>query len=634
MFRNIRLSFKIFLGFAVILILAVALGSLALWNMKKVEGISVQLNQEFVPEVAVANNIERYSRDTMYAMQAYAQSPDTKSLEDGWKNLKEIRKYLENARQLAAKSPDLAKLREGVDSAEAKVREYEQLINDTVARNEAIGNLRKTMEESTNTFITNTSSFLVMANETTKNAIEFSSESAQVLERLSKITMINEIINHGAAIRLGNTRFQLLDDPKLLEEMQKDFEEIDKKIAALQAITHKGQDKRNLAAVAEATETYKKAILQFVAERQALVELRKKRETTGGQVVQMAKQSALSGMEHTNASATQAASALSLASMVVSAGLGIVFLLGILIACFLVRSLTQPIRLVVEGLSEGANQVASAAAQVAGASQELAEGASGQAAAIEETSSSLEEMASMTKQNADNANQANQLMAGTTETVSRASRSMELLSTSMGEISRASDETFKIIKTIDEIAFQTNLLALNAAVEAARAGEAGAGFAVVADEVRNLAMRAADAARETANLIEGTVQKIKGGSELVGKTEKEFREVAASVGKSSELVGEITAASDEQSRGIEQINKAVADMDKSVQQAAANAEESASASEEMNAQAYQMKDFVAELKSLVEGSRSNGATGNSEAAAKNITKRELTGVRHIESSDF
>jgi len=615
MLRNIRLSFKIFFGFAVILVLAVALGSLALWDMKKVEGISVKLNQEFVPEVAVANNVERCSQDTMYAIQAYAQSPDKKSLDDGWKSLKEIRKYLEDSRQLAAKSPDLVQLKERVDSAEAKVGEYEKLINETVARNEAIGNLRKTMEESGNTFMQHTSAFLIAMNETTKNAIEFSSEPEQVLERLSKITMINEIINDGAAIRIGNTKFQLLDDPALLEEMQRNFEDIQKKIDALQAVTRAGQDKRSLATVTEATATYKKAVLQFVAERQALTELRKKRETTGAQLVQIAKQSALSGMEHTNASANQSASALSMASMVMSAGLGIVFLLGILIACFLVRSLTKPIRLVAEGLSEGADQVASAAAQVAGASQELAEGASGQAASIEETSSSLEEMASMTRQNADSANQANQLMAGTTETVTRASQSMELLSTSMGEISKASDETFKIIKTIDEIAFQTNLLALNAAVEAARAGEAGAGFAVVADEVRNLAMRAADAARETANLIEGTVQKIKGGSELVGKTEKEFREVAASVAKSSELVGEISAASDEQSRGIEQINKAVADMDKSVQETVANAEESASASEEMNAQAYQMKDFVAELKSLVEGSSGKGAAGNSEVAA-------------------
>jgi methyl-accepting chemotaxis protein len=182
---------------------------------------------------------------------------------------------------------------------------------------------------------------------------------------------------------------------------------------------------------------------------------------------------------------------------------------------------------------------------------------------------------------------------------------MDKLTTSMGEISRASEETSKIIKIIDEIAFQTNLLALNAAVEAARAGEAGAGFAVVADEVRNLAMRAAEAAKNTSGLIEGTVKRIKEGSELVEKTDGGFRQVAEIVSKSGELIGEISAASSEQAQGIEQVNKAVSDMGKVVQQNASNAEESASASEEMSAQAQRLKEFVAELVALVGGA--NGA---------------------------
>ena len=281
--------------------------------------------------------------------------------------------------------------------------------------------------------------------------------------------------------------------------------------------------------------------------------------------------------------------------------------LAVIMGIFLSRSITRPIHRVVTGLAEGAEQVASASGQVASSSQSLAEGTSEQAASIEETSSSLEEMSSMTKQNADNSARADLLMKETQEVVSTANDSMSRLTKSMDEISKASEETSKIIKTIDEIAFQTNLLALNAAVEAARAGEAGAGFAVVADEVRNLAMRASEAAKNTATLIEGTVKKVKDGTHLVAGTNEAFSGVTRNTVDVGNLVAEITAASIEQSQGIDQINKAIAEMDKVVQQNAAHAEESASASEEMNAQAEQIKAHVDELMKVI-GENSNRRT--------------------------
>jgi ABC-type transporter Mla subunit MlaD len=252
----------------------------------------------------------------------------------------------------------------------------------------------------------------------------------------------------------------------------------------------------------------------------------------------------------------------------------------------------------IKGASE---RVSSASGQVAESSQQLTEGASEQAASIEETSAFLEEMASMTRQNADHAGEADILMKEANEIISKANETMDRMTLSMGVIQKSGEETQKIVKTIDEIAFQTNLLALNAAVEAARAGEAGAGFAVVAEEVRNLAIRAAEAAGTTSNLIEESVKQIKEGAGLVEVTNRAFDDVAVSAEKVAQLIDHISAACREQAQGIEQVKTAASEMDKVVQQNAATAEESASSSQEMSSQAEQMEALMEELSGLVSG---------------------------------
>ncbi|MBW8042077.1 MAG: hypothetical protein FVQ85_19040 [Planctomycetes bacterium] len=275
---------------------------------------------------------------------------------------------------------------------------------------------------------------------------------------------------------------------------------------------------------------------------------------------------------------------------------------GVLIAWQNIRSITKPINRIIAGLTEGSEQVSSASGQVSSASQSLAEGSTEQAAGLEETSSSLEEMSSMTKQNADNAQQANTLASEARKAADNGAEAMGKMSTAIQDIQKSSDETAKIIKVIDEIAFQTNLLALNAAVEAARAGEAGKGFAVVAEEVRNLAMRSAEAAKNTSAMIEESVKNSKSGVDIAAEVAKVLDEIVQGIGKTTDLVGEIAAASAEQAQGIDQVNTAVAQMDKITQQNAANAEESASASEELSAQAEQMNEIVGELVTLVGGS--------------------------------
>jgi len=246
--------------------------------------------------------------------------------------------------------------------------------------------------------------------------------------------------------------------------------------------------------------------------------------------------------------------------------------------------------------SSASQQVSAAATQISSGSQSLAQGASRQAGTLEEVSASLQEMSSATRETAGNAREARSLSdaahAATEQGVSR----MNGLSKAIDRIKASADATAKIVKTIDEIAFQTNLLALNAAVEAARAGDAGKGFAVVAEEVRNLAMRSAEAAKNTTNLIEESVSNASSGVSLNREVLESLSEINGHVRKVTEMMAEIASASDRQNQGVEQINAAVEQMNQVTQQTAANSEESASAAEELSGQAREMQSLVAGFK--------------------------------------
>ena len=479
-----------------------------------------------------------------------------------------------------------------INTIETSAQSYLESINGYLGNLTGLGTIRNDMDRAAGSVTALCDDFL--AGQQAKLAQDLGG-------RMSKINLAMALVDLSSDTMIKTFKSQALRSPVLIEQANKNFGQIETKVKELKAITVLDEDLKRIDGIQGAADGYGKAVDLFLTNWLALQELAKTREAAGDEMIGAAKITSDAGMAQTREIAASAEASLLTSTQVMIAGLIVALIVGALLAFIITRSITKPVNRMIDGLNTGSDQVAAASTQVSSSSQSLAEGASEQAAALEETSSSMEEMGSMTRANADNAGQADGLMQEASTLIQEAAGSMEEMAASMEQIAQAGGEIRKIVKSIDEISFQTNLLALNAAVEAARAGEAGAGFAVVADEVRSLAMRAAEAAKDTQSLVEDTVERIGQGSQLVDRTQSGFLKMTESARKVGGLISEIAAASHEQAQGIDQVNQAMVQMDQVTQQVAANAEESASASEELNAQAIQMRDIVAELSALVHG---------------------------------
>ncbi|CAM2829404.1 methyl-accepting chemotaxis protein [Rariglobus hedericola] len=304
-----------------------------------------------------------------------------------------------------------------------------------------------------------------------------------------------------------------------------------------------------------------------------------------------------------------------------TAGVGTALALALLTGFIIIRGVNHRLLTASTTLESGASQVAAAAAQVSSSSQALAEGASEQAASLEESSASLEEMSSMTKRNAENAQKARELSLQTRASTESGAGRVDEMHKAMHAIKASSDDIAKIIKTIDEIAFQTNILALNAAVEAARAGDAGAGFSVVAEEVRNLAQRSATASRETAGKIESAIQKSQQGVSLADAVSQALGDILEKARGMDSVIAEIAQASNEQSQGISQINISITQMDQVTQSNAGNAEETAAAAEELNAQSLTLREAVGDLRRLIGGKTPAGDQASANSGSHDRPKQ-------------
>ena len=614
MMKNMKLATKISVGFGLLIVIAMALGGMAVYNMNNVSKHTLTMKEEYVAEVAILSQLERRSLRFMLNVRGYTMSGQESYLKVALKDLALIKTSLAEAKQLAGQFTELVTLRANVGKCMEALASYEALTKKTIGAQEKMAGLRDQMDQAAGNYMRNCIEYLSGQNRKMEAAIASNAGQEQLRDRVFKLTTVEAVISMCNELRVKNFKAQATWNPELLDSAIKDFPLMEKKIAGLGKKSKDPVDPKRVKNIVAAASAYKAATASFLTTWKETRALDEERGKVGNDLLSLVRETTYAGINGLKRLAESNVNELNMSSTIMLVGLAVALVVGILLAFFITISITRPISRVIAGLSEGSAQVTAASTQVSSSSQSLAEGAAQQAASLEETSASMEEISSMTQKNAENSQQADHLMTNSREVVGQANSSMKELKAAMDRITSASEETSKIIKTIDEIAFQTNLLALNAAVEAARAGEAGAGFAVVADEVRNLAMRAAEAAKNTAELIEENIKNIGQGSTLVLQTDEAFDQVIESSDKIAELVSEIAAASQEQTQGITQVNQAMTEMDKVTQQNAAGAEESAAASEELSAQAMTLDGFVSDLDCLVGGS----STGQKRAASSDL----------------
>jgi len=628
--RKRTIGFRISMGFVTLTLILAAMGGLSVYSMNKIQRKATALSERYLPESNMAGDTQIGVQNGIMNARTYTFTGETAALKATRDNQVAVRKAVQELKDLCAKYPELVVAKEKLGPIDSSVAEWSRLVDETEKWVNQWNKARQDSDKAAESFVADLNAlkdrqFAQLAKET---------DAGQFAARGRITNDLTELMDAAQRTRIANQKAQATRDPEILRAGLKNFATMDKLTAELSTLLTSPEDSRSLQSIVAALGNYQKAMELALQSQTTLDQVNHDRVEVANRTYALAADldgAARKGMDN---SSTETLAEVSLANQISFIGLGIAVLISITLAYFIIHSINKVLNRMAAGLGDGSAQVASAAGQVSSSAQMLAQGASEQAASLEETSSSLEEMSSMTRKNADTAQQASALSAESQKAADKTNLAMNKMSQAIGEIEKSAAETAKIIKVIDEIAFQTNLLALNAAVEAARAGEAGKGFAVVAEEVRNLAMRSAEAAKNTAGLIEGSVANARNGVAIATEVGKALAEITDSSNKVTALVGEIAAASNEQAQGIGQVNTAVAQMDKVTQSNAAGAEESASAAEELSSQAEQMRGMVNELIALVGGSRHAEQSSHPAPTARQTPRPAIKSLSHKPATAF
>lgn len=617
--KDLKLGTKLGAGFGLLILITLFLGGLGIMNMLNIRTQSQHLGDEYVPEVKIANNIERYTLQTMYDMRGYGLTGKESMLIGGKENLKKVNKYLDDATSLSENSTQLVALQSSIDDAFEALTKYETLVAETEKVNNSMASARKTMDASAISFVKNNEKFINTQNRRLEQEVSKGVGKVTLQERRQKVVYAGLVQNVGNQIRVKAFKAVSDRDPSFIEQAEEDFSALSEYYDQLREITRLSADLEKLDESEASAMAYRAALKQVNENIQQLTKLGQQRDVAGTALLTTVQALSEKGISETDRIAKASITSVNSASMVMIVGVIVSLIVGVVMAYFLTKSIVQPIfvqnefiRQIAKGdltaeleidrrdeigdsaralkkmiakLKEiitviigASDNITSASVEMSSSSQQMSEGATEQAASAEEVSSSMEQMAANIQQNTDNAMQTEKIALKAAEDIGEGSKAVNDTVVSMKEIADK-------IGIIGEIARQTNLLALNAAVEAARAGEHGKGFAVVAAEVRKLAERSQNAASEIDQVSASSVA-------VAEKSGKLLEQIVPDIQKTARLVQEISASSREQSTGSDQVNAALQQLNQVTQQNAAAAEEVASSSEELAGQAEQMKDTI------------------------------------------